>query len=467
MSLLTRIGEKFTDVFKRTMPDAFVFALVLTLLTALSAYLIMGTKPMDIISSWYDGFWNLLTFGMQMVLLIITGYSIALSPIAKRGADGLASIIKTPKQVYYFIVVFGMLMSMVSWSWIVIAAFLARELAERVKGVHYPYLIACVYFSMISWVSGLSSSIPLLLNTDGNYMITGGILEKVIPTSFTLGSTMNFAMIGLFLVLGPLLMFLLAPEDANQKELSDLLDDKNTVDSMTIKEEADSFKFPTPTLSDTLNNSMILQYLIALMGFSYIIYYFNTKGFDLNLNIMIFVFLILGLTLHQTPMRYTISMKRASSNISGILYQFPFYAGIMGIMKGTGLGKELGQVIGQYATAETYPIFAYIIGGVVNFAIPSGGGEFAVIGPSIVEAVNNIGAGASEAELTAMHARASLSIAYGESLTNLLQPFFLLLVIPVMAAGIRIQARDIMGYLVLPFVLFFLIQILMVFLLPV
>ncbi|HMB63104.1 MAG TPA: TIGR00366 family protein, partial [Eudoraea sp.] len=181
---------------------------------------------------------------------------------------------------------------------------------------------------------------------------------------------------------------------------------------------------------------------------------------------MIFVFIVLGLFLHKTPMRYGIAMKRASGNISAILFQFPFYAGIMGIMTYTGLGAELGQWIASIATLETYPFFTYILGGAVNFAIPSAGGEYAVIGPSVIEAMNALGAGLPEAERTGMIARASLAIAYGESLTNLLQPFFLLLVIPVMARGINIQARDIMGYLVIPFFVFSLLQILMVLFMP-
>ena len=134
----------------------------------------------------------------------------------------------------------------------------------------------------------------------------------------------------------------------------------------------------------------------------------------------------------------------------------------MGIMIGTGLGEELAKWMASAGTLQTYPIFAYLLGGVVNFAIPSGGGEYAVIGPSVIQMVNEIGAGLPAAQLTEIQARASLSIAYGESLTNLLQPFYLLLVLPVMGAGIKIQARDVMGYLVIPFIVYFIIQLALV-----
>lgn len=459
------IGEKFTDLFKKYMPDSFVFALILTLIISLIAIFWLDTTPIKVIESWYDGFWLLLEFGMQMTLLIVTGYSIALSPLIKKGIDTLTRFIKTPLQVYFFVIVIGVLLSMISWGWIVIAAVLARELAMRVKGVHYPYLIACVYFSNNSWVTGLSSSIPLLLNTKNNYMIEGGIIPKTISTFYTLGSTLNISMVLFYLIFTPLLMILLIPKK-NIKELRSMMVSGNIKKEETIKEEAFSLKLPFRALSDQLNNSFILQIIIVLMGLSYIIFHFTTKGFDLNLNIMIFIFIILGLLLHKTPMRYSISLKRSSSNISGILFQFPFYAGIMGIMTFTGLGESLAGLISSVATIETYPFFAYVIGGIVNFAIPSGGGEFAVIGPSIITAVNEIGVNASDSEMLAMTARASLSIAYGESLTNLLQPFYLLLILPIMGSSIKIQARDVMGYLVIPFILYFIIQSIMVIYIP-
>jgi len=464
--MLTKIGEKFTDIFQRNMPDAYVFALILTLLAAVLAFFLVDVSAIKILQSWYDGFWTLLEFGMQMVLLIITGYSIALSPVVNKGIDRLTNFVKTPAQVYFFSIVAGNLLSMVSYGWIVIAAVLARELALRVKGANYPFLIACVYFSNNSWVTGLSSSIPLLLNTENNYMIEAGFLTETISTSYTLGSYLNIAMIILYVVVTPLLMLLLIPKKGEIREIDDLLSSKTKNKEQTIAQEAADLKLPKKVLSDRLNNSLILQLTVAILGLAYIIYHFTTNGFSLNLNIMIFIFLVLGLILHKTPIRYSISMKRASVNVSGILFQFPFYAGIMGIMTYTGLGEQLAGLIASLATIDTYPFFAYLLGGIVNFAIPSGGGEYAVIGPSVIEAVQNIAVGVSPEEMTAITSRASLSIAYGESLTNLLQPFYLLLVLPVMGAGIKIQARDIMGYLVVPFILYFIIQSLMVVFIP-
>ena len=151
-------------------------------------------------------------------------------------------------------------------------------------------------------------------------------------------------------------------------------------------------------------------------------------------------------------------MKRASSNVSGIIFQFPFYAGIMGIMIHTGLGSNFAKWIANNASIEFFPYISFLIGGIVNFAIPSGGGEFAVIGPSLLEAAKEIAIGLPLDQVTELISKTSLAIAYGESLTNLLQPFYLLIVLPVMGAGTYIEARDVMGYLVIPFMSFFIAE---------
>lgn len=465
--MVTQLGERFTHLFLRYMPDAFVFALILTIVAGLGAFFWLDASFLEVIQSWYNGFFDLLTFGMQIVLIIITGFSIALSPVVNKAIDRLTRYIKTPKQVYFFVIFIGMLLSLVSFGWIVITCVLARELAMRIKGINYPFLVACVYFSMNTWVMGLSSSIPLLLNTEENYLIKASVLNQVISTPYTLGSLLNIGMILLMVIVAPVLMLLLVPKMVENKELKDLLkhDDVNRENS--IKEEAESLKLPFKSWSDKLNNSVILQMTIAILGLTYIVYHFYTKGFDLNFNIMIFIFLMVGLCLHKTPMRYVISMKRSSRNISGILFQYPFYAGIMGIMLYTGLGAKLAEMLASIATIESYPFYAYITGGLINFAIPSAGGEFAVVGPSIIEAVKEIGSGLPTDEVNAMISRASMSIAYGESLSNMLQPFYLLLVMPVMASGIKLQARDVMGYLFIPLIIFFILQVIMVLYIPI
>ncbi|WP_246019973.1 short-chain fatty acid transporter [Muriicola soli] len=435
--MIQKIGQKFTDIFQRFMPDAFVFALILTLIIAVLAMFWVGATPVQVINSWYDGFWILLEFGMQMVLLVITGYSIALSPLVHKGIDILASKIKKPQHVYFLIVLLGGLFSLISWGWVVITAVLGRELALRIKGIHYPFLIACVYFSSIIWVAGLSSSIPLLLNTQDNFLMEAGVLDQTIATSGTLGSVLNLVVLSVFFLIAPFLMRLLLPKSGDMPTLENMLETESEHKSVSIHEEARLMKLPYQALSDLLNNSRILQYLIAFSGIAYLYTHFSTKGLDLNLNIMIFIFLMLGLLLHGTPMRYVIAMKRASGNVSGIIFQFPFYAGIMGIMIYTGLGERLALWMASVSTLESIPFFAFLTGAMVNFAIPSAGGEFAVIGPTIITAVQEIGATLPPEQMELLISRAVMSVAYGETLTNLMQPFFLLLVIPIMGQVLR------------------------------
>ncbi|MBT4415633.1 MAG: short-chain fatty acid transporter [Flavobacteriaceae bacterium] len=465
--MLLKFGEKFTDIFKRIMPDSFVFALLLTLVTGLSAVIFVNSNLLEILDSWYKGFWELLEFGMQITLIIVTGYSIALSSFTDKILNKVSQRISSPLQVYLTVIILGVLLSMISWGMVVIVAVLARELALRVKGINYPFLIACTYLSFTSWVTGLSSSIPLLMNTKNNFLIKEGVLNEVIPTSLTLGSNLNFIIIFIYVIIVPFIIFILIPKSSKNKELKDLIVNDQTNKEISIEEEANLYRSKKNTFSDKLNHSRLLQNIIFIMGICYLIYYFNSNGFDLNLNIMIFIFIILGLVLHQTPKRYAISMKRASNNVYGIIFQFPFYAGIMGIMLYTGLGESFSNWIASNATISNFPYYSYLIGGLVNFAIPSGGGEFAVIGPSIIEAAKQLAISLPPEQMTKYIARTALSIAYGESLTNLLQPFFLLIVLPVMGSGTRIEARDVMGYLAIPFLILFILESLLILYMPI
>ncbi|MDJ0840828.1 MAG: TIGR00366 family protein [Acidobacteriota bacterium] len=464
--MFSRAGRFFAEEFKKWLPDSFVFAVILTIITAVLSLFWVDASVDEMIGGWYRGFWLLLEFSMQIILILVTGFAIALSPLGMRYIDGLADRIHKPVYVYVTVILLGGLLSLVSWSWVVIVAVLGRELAKRVAGVDYPFLVACIYMSTGPWVGGLSSSIPLLLNTPDNFLIEAGLLNNTIPISETLGSSLNFLFVGFFLVSGPIMMLILRPKPHEITEMTDLQTQVGEETGTTVTEEAESLEHQPPTFSDRLNGSVLLQGVIVLMGGYYILRHFYTRGADLNLNIMIFTFIILGLAFHVTPMRYVVAMKRACSNISGIVFQYPFYAGIMGMMMFTGLGKAIAGWMASVVTLKTLPLAAFVLGGVVNFSIPSAGGEWAVIGPSLVESATTLGADLSPGQLDALVARVGLATAYGESLTNLLQPFFLLVILPVLGAGVKVQARDIMGYVFIPFLFFFTCTGLMIFFHP-
>jgi short-chain fatty acids transporter len=463
--MLRAMGSILSTRLQRWIPEPFVFAIILTLLIAGMALAFTGNGINTIIDNWYRGFWMLLDFGMQMILILTTGYAIALSPVISRLIERLTKLVSTPGAVYVLVIIAGGLFGLVSWGWAVLTALLARELARRVDGLDYSYLVACVYLAGQPWVGGLSSSIPLLLNTEANFLIETGVLAAKVPIDATLGSQLNWYYLGLHFLTLPLLMWLMRPHSQSSRSISDLADPAYE-EKGTVAEEAASHTLAGDSVSDRLNNAMWLQLLIALAALSFIVRHFASRGFDIDLNIMIFIFIAVGLVAHTTPMRYVIAMKRACSNVSGIVFQYPFYAGIMGIMMFSDLGTMIAQWMADGATVQTLPFIGLLSGAIINFAIPSAGGEWAVIGPALIEASTSLAATLPAEQAEPFVARVAMAVAYGETSTNLLQPFFLLVILPVMGAGVRIQARDVMGYLVVPFLYIFITSALLVTFVP-
>lgn len=452
--MLASMGELFSSYMRRWVPDPFVFALVVTLLIAALAWTLTDSDLTAVTGHWYRGFWMLLEFGMQAILILTTGYAIALSPFASRIIDRMARMADTPGSVYVLVVVAGSLLSLVSWGWIVLTAILARELAKRVEGVDYAYLVACVYLSGQPWVGGLSSTIPLVMNTENNFLIEAGVVSATIPTRQTLGGVMNFAYIAVFMVSMPLLMWWMRPKGRRVRTMDELRSE-GAESPASVEEEARAARQGGRTVSDLLNHSSLIQFTVAAGALWYSVQHFANNGFDIDLNLMIFIFLALGLVAHRTPMRYVVAMKRACANVSGIVFQYPFYAGIMGITMFSGLGAMVSSGLASGASVSTLPLIAHFSGALINFAIPSAGGEWAVIGPALSEAALSLTAGMPVDEQQAYVGRIAMAVAYGETTTNLLQPFYLLVILPVMGAGVVIQARDVMGYLIMPFIMLY------------
>jgi len=463
--MLKKFGKVMTNVLQRWMPEPFVFALILTLVTSILALVYTDAGVSGTLDSWYKGFWLLLEFGMQIILILVAGYAVALSPLFTRAIDWLANVVHTPGAVYTMVIIVGALFGLISFGLVILAAILAREMARRVGGLDYPFLVACAYLAGHPWVGGLSSSIPLMLGTENNFMIQSGMLDATISVSYTLGSLLNALYLAAFFIGMPLIMWWMRPKDSEAISMQSLSDPGHE-DHVSVKQEADDISLTGKTVSDRLNSSFLLQWSIALMALFVIGRHFLVNDQGLDLNIMIFIFITIGLVLHGTPMRFVIAMRRACSNISGIVYQYPFYAGIMGIMLYTGLGSAASTWLASHASIHTLPVIAQMTGAVINFAIPSAGGEWAVVGPAFVEAAKSIGASLPPDQLQALIARIAMSVAYGEASSNLLQPFFILIILPVMGAGVRVQARDVMGYLVVPFIYLSIVIALLVSFLP-
>ena len=421
------------NIVQRYLPDPFSFCIILTLIVFIGGITLTGQGPMDMIVHWNNGFWKLLAFSMQMVLVLVTGNTLAHAPIIQRGLKNLAAPAKTPLQAIVAVTVVSSIACWINWGFgLVIGALYARQLAKEVKGVDYRLLIASAYTGFLVWHAGISGSIPLKLATAGADLakITKGAVVDPIPTSSTIFSTFNLIIVLALLITIPLINRLMHP---NAK-------DTVTIDPALLEEEktpvATAQKNKTP--ADWMENSPFFSILIGLMGLTFIVYYFVQNGFKLNLNIVNFMFLFAGILLHGTPRRFLDAVTSAVKGSAGIILQFPFYAGIMGMMVGANAaGISCAGMMSNWfvdiSTVTTFPFFTFLSAGLVNFFVPSGGGQWAVQAPIMMPAGAALGVPA---------AKTAMAIAWGDAWTNMIQPFWALPALGIAGLG----ARDIMGF---------------------
>ncbi|MEW6489062.1 MAG: short-chain fatty acid transporter [Thermodesulfobacteriota bacterium] len=417
MQKMTRF---FVALVQRYLPDPFLFAAILTFIVYIGGLVLTENTPYQMVQHWGNGFWNLLTFSMQMVLVLVTGHALAESPPVKRILRSIASLVTSPSGAIMMTCFVAAVASWINWGFgLVVGALLGREMARRVKGLDYRLTIACAYMGFLVWHAGLAGSIPLALNTptDWSYKITNGIaVGQTIFAPFNL-----ITAIVLILTL-PILARLMMPRDVIAVDPA-LLEEKEIV-------------IPAArTPAEKVENSSAVSILLAVGATIYLVFHFG-KGGSLNLNIVNFIFLFSGILLHWTPRRYINALYTAVKGSSGIILQFPFYAGIMGMMVTSGLAAVISQWFVNISTPFTFPFFTFLSAGLVNVFVPSGGGQWAVQGPIILPA---------SAALGVDTARAAMAIAWGDAWTNMIQPFWAL-----PALGIAgLNARDIMGYCVM------------------
>ncbi|WP_458415395.1 TIGR00366 family protein [Schinkia sp. CFF1] len=417
------LSKFFTKMVDRYLPDPLVFAMILTLIVFVAGFALTPSTPIDVVGMWGDGFWGLLAFSMQMALVVVTGHALASSPLLRRWMGKIASIAKTPTQGVMLVTFMAALCSIINWGFgLVIGALFAREVARRVPKSDYRLLIASAYIGFLTWHGGISGSIPLAAATPGNPMEK---LAGIIPISETLLSPYNiFITLTLLITLPFLTKMMMRPE-------SEIVE----VDPELLKEEPSmARKLPlNASFAEKLEESKILAFIIGALGVAYIIYYFTKNGPKIDINILNLTFIVLGIILHGTPMSYMRAVKAAIGGTAGIVAQFPFYAGIQLMMEHSGLGGLITQWFVDISNVKTFPILTFLSSGLINLAVPSGGGHWVVQGPFVVPAAQALGADIG---------KAAMSIAYGEAWMNMAQPFWAL---PALAiAGLK--ARDIMGF---------------------
>jgi short-chain fatty acids transporter len=192
-------------------------------------------------------------------------------------------------------------------------------------------------------------------------------------------------------------------------------------------------------LGDRLDQSKILNYLVVIMGIVYIIQTFYKTGFNLTLNLLIFIFIILGLALHGTLLRYGKAVAQGASTCSGIILQFPFYAGIMGIMSGSGLVNLISQMLLSFATINSYETICYFSSLIISVFVPSAGGHWVVQAPFMLPPATELGVPIW---------KVAMGVAWGESIWNVVCPFWAL---PLLAIA-KISLRDLIGFTVILFI---------------
>lgn len=425
MKTLTRFSNRLME---RYLPDPYIFVAILTLIVFLLGIGLTDSGPLDMVTYWGDGFWGLLAFTMQMVVVLLAGHVLASSPPIKRLLNKMAGIAKSPGSAIILVTVVSLIASWINWGFgLVIGALFAKEIAKKVTNVDYRLLIASAYSGFVIWHGGLAGSIPLSIATEGHPFQD---IMGVVPTSETIFSTYNLVIVGLLLITVPILNRLMMPKP----------EDTFTVDPKLLEEDVAVEKPLTITPASRMEDSYILSILIGALGLVYLIWHFGTRGFDLNLNIVNLLFLILGIILHGTPRNYLAAVNNAVKTTGGIIIQFPFYAGIMGMMVTSGLAGVISTAIVGISNEHTFHLFTFYAAGVVNFFVPSGGGQWAVQAPIMLEAASELGVS---------YSKTAMAVAWGDAWTNMIQPFWAL---PALAiAGLK--AKDIMGYCVFVLIL--------------
>ena len=434
--MFKKIVNGCVRVMNRWLPDAFLFAIILTIVVFLGAMAATGMGPVKIVDAWGNssGFWGLLSFSMQMALVVVFGSACASAKPVKKLLSTIAGICKNNMQAIVVTTMVSTLCCWLNWGFgLIVGALLAKEVAKRVPTVDYPLLIASAYSGFVIWHAGLSGSIPLQVASGHKF---GDVVWQADMTD-TLFHPMNLIMVGVIFLVMPFINYAMHPDKDHTVTVNPAL---------LVDEEEKTYEVKTP--ADKMEHSKILWIITVILGFAYIVNYFvgvvkagQNVANALNLNIVNMIFLFLGILLHGNLRKYVDAIGDAASGAAGILLQFPFYAGIMGMMvaknaDGASLAGVLSHFFVSISNEVTFPMLSFLAAGIVIFFVPSGGGQWAVQGPIMMPA---------GAAMGIENGRTAMAIAWGDQWTNMIQPFWAL---PALAVA-KLEAKDIMGYLVI------------------
>lgn len=436
MRVLSQTAAGLIRLSERLIPSAFVIALILTLFTFAMSLGAANTSLADTIGFWGNGFWELLPFAMQMALIILTGYIVAVSAPVAALLERIAKLAKGPKSSILVMTLSSLALSFLHWGLSMVgSALLVRQIAQKKTGVDYPLLVAAAYLGMgCTWHAGLSASAPLLVATPGHFLEAK---IGIIPTAETIFSGFNLILAGIVTLVLAFLVPALHPAPEKSRPV-----DPQLLESFAARE---SYRFSKPkSWLDWWEKTPFLNFVFALAALIWLWLRFGSGKTNLDINLLNFIFLFMGFVLHSSPRSFWRAAERGSQLVFGVIVQFPFYAGMYGIIKESGLAEIVGNWFVSISSAKTYPLLVYWYSGLVNYFIPSGGSKWAIEAPYLLDAAHNLGVPT---------AKVVVSYAWGDMATDLIQPFW---AIPLLTVA-KLEFKEILGYELLIFLVYILI----------
>lgn len=430
-------------LFKKLLPSPFTIAVLLTLLTILLAYFFTEQKDeqhlANILSYWEDGIWNskLLVFAFQMILILVLGHVLVLSKPVSKLINKLVVFTKCTSTAVLIISFSTILVAFLNWGLgLIFGAILARKVGEYAQQnnipINYPIVGAAGYVGLMVWHAGISGSAPLDAAGNGRIrdllsnstMANNTDIPLQIATSNTIFSYWNLIIFGVVLIVIPLFLYFIAKKTS----------------PTTLNLSKYEFETEPKELigAEKLDHSKLLTYLFGAIILLVFGIKYGTEALQLNftLNAINFLMLGLGLVFHGKFYSFLRALEEAIKGTSGILIQFPLYFGIMGIMTATGMVTEISDFFVSIANRTTLPIFTFFSAGLVNIFVPSGGGQWVIQGPIVLESALKLGVSLP---------KAIMALAYGDQITNMLQPFWAL---PLLGIT-KLKAREILPYTLL------------------
>lgn len=424
---LARCGIALADLSEQWFPDALVFALVAIVVVFVTA-LLLGSSAQDLVMDFGEGFWQLIPFTLQMAMIIIGGYVVAVSPPVASVIRRLASIPRTPRGAVAFVAFFASVTALLSWGFsLVFSGLLVRELVQRKRGIDYRAAGAAAYLGAGSvWALGLSSSAALLMATRESIPPALLKISGVIPLTRTIFTWQSIATAVIIIAVSVFIAYLSAPTAERAKVAEDL-----GVRFETSIPSGEKRSAP----GEWLEYNGILTVLICAIGFGYLAKLFLAKGplAALDLNNYNFLFLMLGMLLHWTPRAFIKAVAASVPATAGVLIQFPFYAGIFALMTKSTISTELAHFFVRISTAGTYPLLVSLYSAILGLFVPSGGSKWLIEAPYVLDAAKQL------------HVNLGWVVQIyntAEALPNLLNPFWML---PVLGL-LNVRARDLVGY---------------------